>query len=318
MAGEYPKREKFFAMKVSRLLMKTCAAQELGAMGALLVSYIVSQEDAAHYRRPVTFFDYQLAPILGAPSQKVLATARSKCVSKGWLHYEHGKKGVAGRYFVTIPSHAYGLDDQPTDEGFVSQNDYESATNLPSNGDESATNRIVNGDESATNRRSNGQALIPVPIPIPDPVPRDFYLSENENPNPSRLDQAKADSLTFSPSEKFLAIWSKLPIKLQTGQAGIWKIWPAIVEIAMKKHGIDFDAAEDHIFHRVVMFAQSDKGRRANYQWSSESFFLKGHYDDPVESWEIDSTERSPPQKKQSGPAKPEPLKKQTQETFRA
>ena len=291
MAGEYPKRDKLFAIKVCRLLMKTCAAQELGPMGALLVSYIASQEDAAHYRRPVTFFDYQLMPIVGAPSQKVLATARAKCVSKGWLHYEHGRKGVAGKYFVTIPDHATGLDNAPSDEGFIAENDYESASNLPSNGEEMETERRSNGDESATERRSNGQPLLPVPRPSPED---DFFSREDANPNRTRLDQAKADSLTFSPSEKFKSIWSKLPTKLQTGQSGIWSIWPDIVEIAMRRHSLDFDAAEDHIFHRIVMFAQSDKGRRANYQWSSETFFRSGHYDDPPESWELATDKKKP------------------------
>ena len=46
-----------------------------------------------------------------------LVRAREKSIDAGWLHYAPSGKSRAGIYWVTIPEHAQGLGDQPTDEG---------------------------------------------------------------------------------------------------------------------------------------------------------------------------------------------------------
>jgi hypothetical protein len=105
--------------------------------------------------------------------------------------------------------------------------------------------------------------------------------------------QLLADQLTFqSQTLKFKAIWNALPGKLQTGEAGIWNSWPKIVDVAVVKHGLDFDAAQDHILHRVKMFANSWKGKRDEFQWSAKTFFGEGHYDDRPETWEQPKSDR--------------------------
>lgn len=114
---EYPARPPYFAYKLIRQMVKSCAAQEIGALGFALVSTIVATEDAAGYKRAVTFYDAQLMMILGAENQKKLAAARNKAVAAGWLSYEHGRRGVPGRYFGTIPASATIGDDAPSDEG---------------------------------------------------------------------------------------------------------------------------------------------------------------------------------------------------------
>lgn len=162
----FPQREKFFACKVVRLLAKTCAAQEIGTTGFTLVTVIAMTEDAAGYRRPVTYYDCQLLPIIGVESQKSLATSRRRVVDAGWLHYEAGCKGRAARYWVTIPVHAAGLDDYPSDEGGAD------SSPMPRKkddelGNESGTNRGPNGNESETKLRGKGQPFYPTPEPIP-------------------------------------------------------------------------------------------------------------------------------------------------------
>lgn len=165
----YQKREKFFACKFVRLLTKTCAAQEIGTTGFTLVTVIAMQEDAAGYLRSVTFWDFQLMPIIGVKSQKSLAAARRSVVDAGWLHYEPGCKGRVSRYWVTIPDHAAGLDDYPSDEGDADSSPMPRKKDDES-GNESGTNREQNGNESGTKLRGKGQPFLPTPEPVPRPL----------------------------------------------------------------------------------------------------------------------------------------------------
>jgi hypothetical protein len=161
----YPPREPFFSHRFVRLLAKVCAAQDIGPAGAWLLTVIVQTEDAAHYKRAVTWYDAQLLPILGVDSQKTLARIRNKAVEAGWLHYEAGCKGRVSRYWVMIPEQAQDLDDFPSDEGEPPIHG-ESAVIFTGNRE---SNRERNGNESGTMRRGNGQPFYPIPIPVPDP-----------------------------------------------------------------------------------------------------------------------------------------------------
>ena len=114
----YPKRPQYFAQKVTRLLVKTCATQEIGQAATLLVVVGAATEDAARYRRPVTFFNDQLLPLIGLRKWEALDNARKAAVNAGWLNYEPPPKGTKkpGRYWAAIPAEAEGLDDSPVDE----------------------------------------------------------------------------------------------------------------------------------------------------------------------------------------------------------
>jgi hypothetical protein len=116
VTAAYPARQPYFAHKFARLLVKTCAAQEIGTGGCWLLTTIVHTEDAARYRRAVTWRNEQLAPVLGM-SPATLVRVRQQCIDEGWLHYEPGVKRKPGKYWVTIPPDAIGIDDNPTDEG---------------------------------------------------------------------------------------------------------------------------------------------------------------------------------------------------------
>ena len=80
----YPQRPRFFAQKVTRLLIKTCAAQEMGQAATLLVITVAATEDAARYRRAVTFYNDQLLPLLGLRKWDALDKARKSAIAAGW------------------------------------------------------------------------------------------------------------------------------------------------------------------------------------------------------------------------------------------
>ena len=114
--SQYPKRAPYFGVRVCRLLHKSTAAQEIGSLGALLVTFVALQEDACRYKKAVTFYDGQLMPVLGVSSQDTLTNARKKAVDAGWLIYKRGKKGTASTYWVAVPAHVSGLEDAPLSE----------------------------------------------------------------------------------------------------------------------------------------------------------------------------------------------------------
>ncbi len=171
MGTEYPKREKFFAMKVGRLLLKSCAANEIGPDGCWLVKIIALTEDAAKYRRAVTYYDDQLSAVLGV-SRQSLVRVRRRVVEHGWLNYSPGRKRVPGRYFVTVPNLAKGLPDTPTDEGdesyFLSQSGTETESIAVSDFDRKRTESVQQPDRKRTESDHLSYLhLKPKPIPPP-------------------------------------------------------------------------------------------------------------------------------------------------------
>lgn len=111
----YPRRNGHFAHKFVRLMGKVCLGNEIGPEACWLLSYIAHTEDAKGYRAPVTFFNDDLATRLGM-SLAAMKRARDKAVAAGWLSHQHGAKGRAARYFVTVPAEYLGIDDAAGDE----------------------------------------------------------------------------------------------------------------------------------------------------------------------------------------------------------
>lgn len=175
MEALYPKREKFFSHRFTRLLAKCCAANDIGPAGAWLLTVIVQTEDASHYRRGVSFYDGQLMPLLGINSNKTMTSLRKKVVDAGWLHYEPGKKGKASVYWVVIPERAQGIDDAPSDEGFDAKNTSKREGIVHRNG-------RVSYIEMGGDGTSKGGHYIPIPIPIPHPLPEESNADDGEEP----------------------------------------------------------------------------------------------------------------------------------------
>jgi hypothetical protein len=117
--AEYPQRppKGIWSNLVVRMMNKSCAANEIGPEGFTLVATIAMTEDAKRYSGAVTFYNAQLMPMTGLSSESRLASARTKAIDTGWLHYERGTKGVPGRYWTLIPEHACGFSDAPVDDG---------------------------------------------------------------------------------------------------------------------------------------------------------------------------------------------------------
>jgi len=117
----YPARQPFFAYKYTRLLSKVCAPHELGPYATLLCVTIAMQEDAIRYTRAVTFFNEYLANLVGVSKWETLNKARSRAVSKGWLHYENQGRRKPGLYWVSVPDVHQDLmaADGPMSEGLL-------------------------------------------------------------------------------------------------------------------------------------------------------------------------------------------------------
>lgn len=114
--ADYPKRPSFFAYRFCRLMAKVCLANDVTPAVCWLLTTIAHTEDAKGYRGPVTFFNEQLMAVTGYNSADALDRARKKAVDAGWLHYQPGGKGTAGRYWVLVPEQFKSFDDAPSDE----------------------------------------------------------------------------------------------------------------------------------------------------------------------------------------------------------
>lgn len=116
---KYPKRSSHFAHKVTRLLFKSCAAQDIGRDAVLLIVNIAHTEDAARYCGPVRFWNSQLVETMGFSGANQLNDARRRAIDAGWLHYERATNRAVGNYWVTIPEQFHDLSDSPLEPPFV-------------------------------------------------------------------------------------------------------------------------------------------------------------------------------------------------------
>lgn len=158
----YPKRPKFFANKFIRVMHKTCLAQSLGVDAVLLLTFIVIQEDAVHYKRSVTFYNDQLLPICGFGKWKRLDNARSAAVKAGWLNYESGGSGhrKPGTYFVMIPDDYKHVSDAPISENFDPETDMD---NIPERDTEHVPDRDTLGDNEGEKHIPNRDMVRDMP-----------------------------------------------------------------------------------------------------------------------------------------------------------
>lgn len=189
----YPKRESHFAHKFGRLLLRTCAAQEIGPTACYLLVQIALTEDAAHYRRAVTFWNVQLESVLGL-SKKQLLAVRRQAVDAGWLHYEPGGKGRVGRYWVLVPPVHADLPDHPIDEDFLDLSvPLEAPQQAPTYGGIGDAEGTETGPKGGPKRDQNGTTTGPLSNLRPSPKPKETF-------DPTEVD------LPFD-SERFRQSW---------------------------------------------------------------------------------------------------------------
>lgn len=161
---DYPKRPPFFAHKFTRLLMKSCAAMDIGQHSCLLLVHIAHIEDAGRYRGPARFWNEQLESTL-ALSPRQLRSARDKAIEFGWLVYWRETDRTVGRYFVTVPESAQGLSDDPIEEP-------SGATSCaPSGADLNIEMNIEMNNKAPSKRTRSEHQSVPPSNPIPNPIP---------------------------------------------------------------------------------------------------------------------------------------------------
>lgn len=161
----YPKRPSHFAHKLVRLMLHSCAAQEIGPDGFLVVTAIAHAEDAKRYSGAVTYWNDQLIPILGFGSWGQLDRARKKAIAGGWLHYEEGGKGKVGKYWTTVPAHLLDAPDVSTESDHHVCLANSGEDSVKETGDKRETNVRQPGDNRGTSGEHSTLALIPVPSP---------------------------------------------------------------------------------------------------------------------------------------------------------
>ncbi len=155
----YPKREPFYAHKLTRLLFKSCAAQSLGQDAVLLVIHIAHTEDAAKYQGPVRFWNSQLNEVLGFRSPKSLNNARHRAIQGGWLSYERCHDRAVGSYWTIIPPRVTRFNDEPIEpSGTVPSTEQEA--------EQESDSWVVLGTLCGTGS-GTGNDLLSIPIPIP-------------------------------------------------------------------------------------------------------------------------------------------------------
>ena len=169
--ADYPERDGHFAHKVTRLMLRTCAAQDIGTDAAYLVVQIAHTEDAKRYTAPVTFWNDQLQSVFGFTWGK-LDRARKRAVEAGWLHYEPGGKAKVGRYWVLIPPQFEGLSDVAVDEDHPA---ILSTGEDTTGGEQELSSPLVVKDPGDIRGTSGGQpgdkcgTFLPKPNPTPKP-----------------------------------------------------------------------------------------------------------------------------------------------------
>lgn len=251
MANKYPQRPKHFSQKVVRRLMKTCAAQDIGQSAALLVIVVVATEDAARYRRPVTFYNEQLLPLIGVKKWDALDKARKSAVDAGWLVYDAPPKGSRkpGRYWATIPPHLDGFDDGPVDEGSeidTREKGNEEEIDTPKTDNEEPKAYPLNGYGQGEGR---GDTQGELSYPSPSPIVR---TNEEEIDTP-KTDNEDRGAGTPTPEQLAFAkkIFTELDRVLGTGNDSY--VW-----------GIAKEAAADPLVEQVVDEALTAAEKRAD------------------------------------------------------
>jgi len=172
----YPRRTPFFFHRFSRLLIKTCAAQVIGADGCWLLAIIAATEDSKRYRAAVSFYNPQLSAFCGWSIDK-LDRVRKRCIDEGFLHYEPGGNRTPGLYWVLVDD---SLGDAP-DLGPIGEleSDFK-----PQTAEHSADDSATEPRTSCGENRDKPADLTNLSCPITPPSPPDAANTRPSKPEP--------------------------------------------------------------------------------------------------------------------------------------
>lgn len=272
--AEYPRnRGDFFAHKLIRLMIRTCACQDIGTDAFGLVTAVVHTEDSKRYTAPVTWWNDQLMSVLGFSWNK-LDRARKRAVDAGWLHYEAGGKGKVGKYWATVPEAFAALPDGAVD---CDRQDVFFPTGGERNGGEPGTETVSSASSSSPVKRETGEKRERneaqpgdkcgtfVPSPCPNPIPR----------------KARA-----SPRSFFDDFWEAVHHK--TGKRDAEKAHSRAVKRLAAEQRMTAEEAAAMIFERMRQFAQSPRARPVDRSPIHPATWLnKGYYEDDPAVWQI-------------------------------
>ena len=243
-AGDgYPERESHFAHKLTRLLGRTCAAQEIGHVAWCLVAHIAHTEDAARYRRPVTFWNHQLESVLGL-SWGRLDRARKRAVAAGWLHYERQANRRVGKYWCLIPQEHQDLPDSPVDEDFVHTGEEITVEEIENNEASIHTSEERTVEEPGNNRGISAEPSSLRPNPDPSPT---TLLVENVQPPPTNGDNDKPPKplpkLRFGTEHSELAkyMFARIQDVMPGTPVPIYGKWAHQLRIMVERDGLPLD-----------------------------------------------------------------------------
>lgn len=257
----YPRRQPYFAHRLTRLLTKCCAAQELGPEGMLLVIVIAHLEDAKRYTGPVTFWNHQLMPICGFASEGRLIRTRERVSQAGWIHYEPGGKYQPGKYWALIPATLQELTDSACDESPFSTSKME--------GQELPDFQNGRADESRieTEWKPNGS-------------PSTLSLTLNtSSPNGDGVRSSKKPKRDYS--EAFSQWWEIYPRKVAKEKA--CKAFPKAITAIAKQQVNSTEDALTWLLRVTSTFAASPKGQGEYCPYGANWLNGKRFNDDPAE-----------------------------------
>ncbi len=282
---EYPKREKFYAMRIIRKMVKSAATAEIGPNAFALIATIASTEDAKRYTGPVTYFNDVLQSILGIRKWETLDRARRKAVAAGWLHYVKPPQGSpdAPIYWTLIPDRFDHLDDSPSDDQKVYPKNGDSPQEVyPNNGD-------AGGDTSGytpgytpgyTEGDTGGEPSIPSPKTLfPDPVPKETLGDKSPvvvSPPPKK--KAKYP-------EAFLEFWKAFPPARRKAKPQVFGKWEKALKVLLKDDVCPQQCdAEAFLIKRARDYAESDQGRCEHVR-GPEPWLNQQAWEDEPEAW---------------------------------
>ncbi len=266
----YPKRESHFAHKFGRVIFRCCLANEIGADTCYLLLQIAHTEDSARYRGPVTFFNEQLVSVCGCANVKALARLRQKAIEAGWLDYQPGGKGTAGRYFVTIPDSHKSVGDGSCESDLhpaflveIDQaNELTRAKSTKEVGKEAGEKRDTSG------QRTGKQVGNIHPSPIPNPIPKEIPPASPATPIDS----------------DFEAWWKSYPRR--EGKKKTKAFYETAIKGIALARNLDRTAAVAWLLEITKAFAASPKGRSGEFCPHSMTWLNQGRYDDDPKAWE--------------------------------
>ena len=169
----YPQRGRsFFVNRFMAYVLRSGVALQFGCEAVALLLSVALTEDKTRYSKPVQFWNDQLTAYLGCRVDR-LNQIRKRLVDAGWLHYEAGRKSVAGRYWVLVPG-----GDERLNDAVLGDNVVDSPTeNFPDGKAHTKAHRKP--DDKAHHKPS---PFLPVPIPVPNTNTKsDSVGNENED-----------------------------------------------------------------------------------------------------------------------------------------